>query len=323
MAKEARHHHYIPQCYLRGFATGSGKRCRLTVASLESQEFFETKPRNVAGVRDFNRIQVDGFAPDALEGMLADFEGEVATAIRNIANSQKFDGEDRNAVLNLIALLAVRSPQQREHWRQFEEKVMKQIMGLSLATKERWENQTRRMKEAGYKVDDSLSYEDMRAFYEKDEYDVRFNNEHHLALEFKGHDVVLRTLADHKWKLHITNEENGCFVTTDRPVVITWNHPEEVPVMMRGSPGFGMPDTEVLFPLTQNLLLLGTFEGEDAIVDAAPELVAVSNRRMIEHAFEQVYTPRKVFPYIGPDHQYCHDRHFMERFEEYRRKAKA
>ena len=31
MPKEARHHHYLPQCYLRGFAAGSWKRCRLTI----------------------------------------------------------------------------------------------------------------------------------------------------------------------------------------------------------------------------------------------------------------------------------------------------
>lgn len=85
MANEARHHHYLPRCYLRGFAVGSGKKCRLTVANLKNDVFFETNPHNVGGVRDFNRIELAGFKPDALEGMLANFEGEVATGIRNVA----------------------------------------------------------------------------------------------------------------------------------------------------------------------------------------------------------------------------------------------
>lgn len=94
MANEARHHHYIPQCYLRNFAVGSGKRCRLTVCNLNSKQYFETNPRNVAGVRDFMRVDVEGVKPDALEGMLSEFEGKAATSIRNIIATQKLEGDD-------------------------------------------------------------------------------------------------------------------------------------------------------------------------------------------------------------------------------------
>jgi hypothetical protein len=321
MAKEARHHHYISRCYLRGFAKGSGKHCRLTVANLESQQFFETNPRNVGGLRDFNRVQMEGFKPDALEGMLSNFEGQVATAIRNVAESSTFEGDDKIAILNLVALLAVRSPQQRENWRQFEEKIMKRILGLSLASKERWETQMQDMEKAGKGIKDPLSYEEMKAFYKKDEYDIKLNTEHHLALEFKGFEAVLPFLVGRKWKLYTTTEEEGLFITTDRPVVLTWNHPEQIPVMMRDSPGFGMQDTEVLFPLTRNTLLLGAFEGENGTVVASTPFVAGANIRMIHHAFEQVYSSKKVFPYLGPDLQFHHDRHFMERFQVRRRSA--
>lgn len=319
MANEARHHHYIPQCYLRGFAVGSGKRCRITVANLESQIFFETNPRNVGGVRDFNRVELEGFKPDALEGMLANFEGQVATAIRNVAQSSKFEGDDRIAILNLLALLAVRSPENRENFRQFEEDVMKKMLGLSLASKERWEAQMKAMKKAGKGLKEEISYEEVRAFYEADQYDILMNNEHHLSLEFKGFEAVLPLLVARKWKLYTTTEHEGCFITTDRPVVITWNHPEDIPVMMRDSPGLGMADTEIQFPVTRDHLLIGAFEGEDGTVTATTQLVAGANLRMIQHAFQQVYSPKKVFPYIGPDLQFHHDRQFMERFEAHRR----
>lgn len=321
MANEARHHHYIPQCYLRGFATGSGKRARLTVANLDAQEFFETKPRNVAGVRDFNRIDIEGFKPDALEGMLSNFEGEVATAIRNLSASHKFEGDDRNTVLNLVALLSVRSPQMRENIRQFEEKIMKNILALSLATKERWESQLKQMEEAGKGIKDPVSYEDMVKSFNGDEYTIKMNNEHYIALEMKTHDTVLKVLSERKWKLYTTTEEIGYFVTTDRPVVLTWNHPEKIPPMMRHSPGFGREDTEVLFPLTKEMLLLGSFEGEDGTEATNDILVAVLNTKMIQQSFGQVYAPKKTFPYLGPDRMPYHDRHFMERFEAHRRKA--
>jgi len=318
---EARHHHHIPQCYLRGFSTGSGKKCRVQVANLVPQVWFETNPRNIGGVRDFNRIELEGFEPDALEGMLSNFEGEVATAIRNIVASHKFDGADRNAVLNLIALLAVRSPQNREQLRKFEEEVLKKVLGLSLATKERWEAQEAEMKKAGYEMPNEIPYEQMKEFYESDEYTISLNTEHHIAMELQSHDVVLRTLADRKWKLYITNEDKGFFVTTDRPVVLTWNHPEEMPVMMRDSPGFGMTETDLIFPLTKELLLVGSFEGEDAVLEAPAEFVAFANMRMIRYSHGQVYAAKRSFPYIGPDRRFYNDRHFMEQWEPYRKKT--
>lgn len=298
---------------------GSGKRRKINVANLTTAQFFETNPRNVGGVRDFNRIELPGFKPDALEGMLANFEGEVAAAIRNVEQSHRFEGADRNAILNLVALLAVRSPQMREQMREFEERVMKQLLGLTLATKERWEGQMRQMKASGYEVDDSLSYEDMKKFYESDEYTIGLNREHHIGLEFAGHNTVLEALSARKWRLCITTQEKGCFVTTDRPVVLTWNNPQEIPPLMRHSPGFGMGDTEVLFPLTQNMALVGAFDGEDRMEDADMFFVAGANARMIGYAFAQVYAPKRVFPYVGPGMTYRHDRHFFETMAPLRR----
>ncbi len=324
MEKEARHHHYLPQCYLRGFAVGSGKRCHLTVANIASKKYFETNPRNVGGVRDFNRVDIAGFKPDALEGMLANFEGQVATALRSVDGSRKFEGDDRVFILNLVALLAVRSPQMREHWRKMEEQLMKKMLGLSLASKTRWEAQEAAMAKAGRGPkpgEPTISYEQMKEFYEKDEYDIRLNQEHHIGIEFQTHDVVLRALMARKWEMHaIENDDLGSYVTTDRPVVITWNNPEKVPAMYRDSPGFGMPDTEVLFPITKNLIVIGSFEGKDGTVPATTPLVAGANTKMIHHAFEQIYGPKTVILYIGPDMQFYHDRNFLDKWERFKQK---
>lgn len=303
---------------------GSGKQCRLTVASIAGKNYFETNPRNVGGVRDFNRIEIAGFKPDALEGMLANFEGQVATALRNVAQARKFDGDDRVLILNLVALLAVRSPQMREHWRQMEEQMMKKMLGLSLASKDRWEAQEAAMAKAGRGPkpgDPAISYEQIKEFYEKDEYDVTLNREHHIGIEFKSHDVVLKVLMARKWEMHaIASDDVGCFVTTDRPVVLTWRNAEKVPITFRESPGFGMPDTEVLFPITKNLIVIGAFEGKDGTVSATTPFVAGANTKMIHHAFEQMYGPKKVIPYIGPDLKFYNDRNFLDKWERFKRK---
>ena len=325
MAKnEARHHHHIPQYYLRGFATGSGAKARVTVAALKAQNFFETNPRNIGGEKDFLRIDIEGYAPDSLEKAMADFDAQGAAAIKNVSKSHSFEGDDRIMILNLIALFAVRSPQMRENWRQFQERIMKMTMSMTLSTKDRWESQVRKMKVAGIEISEDVTYEQLKEFHERGEYDITMNREWHIGLELKGFDAVLRALADRKWRLYVAEEKNGPFVTSDRPVVLTWNHPQKIPVMMRNSPGFGMPDTEVYFPLTHRMTLVGAFEDEkEGTHPAEMPMIAIANTRMIEHAFEQLYTTNKTFPYIAPSFNIYQDALFMERFAAERKRRDA
>jgi hypothetical protein len=318
MANEARHHHHIPQFYLRGFAASTGKDdYKLTVANLEAGKFFETNPRNVGGERDFNRIEIEGHAPDALEQKLAGFEAEVAESIRRVAESQKFEGDDRRNILNLIALLAVRSPQMREHIRKMQEQLMKKMLSISLASKERWEQQEARMIAAGKGAppgEPRLTYEQVKEFHEQGEYDILLNRGYHIGLELRMHNLVLHALAARKWTLYTSDEAAGCFVTTDRPVMLTYVKPMEVPLLYRNSPGFGMPETEVMFPLTRHMTLVGMFEGGESVVKANTYIVAHANTKMIHGSYRQVYMPKQAVPHLGTDLKTYHDERFMERY---------
>jgi hypothetical protein len=316
MAKgEARQHHYIPQCYLRGFSVKGKKHWQVTVANIKSGEFFETNTKNVGGERDFNRIEVPDHKTDALETAYSKFETSVAPAIRRVVESRKFEGDDRIAILNLMALLAVRGPHMREHWRQANENLMKRVMDVALATKERWEGQMRQMKEAGREVKEDITYDQIKDFHERGEYDVNMNREWFIALELKMFESVLMTLVNRKWVLYVVDPTVGVFVTCDRPVALYNKEPEKMPKMIRDSPGFGMRGTQILFPLTAQLALVGDFEDvEDGTQEAKLPLVAMANLRMIERAMSQVYTIKRTFPYVGPPFRIYHDSRFMERF---------
>lgn len=70
MAKEKsepRRQHFVPQFYLRGFA---GEKDQLFVVDRPSKKTFRTAPKNVAAERDFNRVEVEGIAPNAVEKAL-------------------------------------------------------------------------------------------------------------------------------------------------------------------------------------------------------------------------------------------------------------
>lgn len=311
----ARLHHHIPQGYLRGFGWKGKKFWYTNVAALRAQNWFQPNVKNIGAEKDFLRIDVEGHAPDALEKAMAGFDDQGATAIRNINVSKKFEGDDKIMVLNLIALLAVRSPQMRENLRQSQESILKMSMDLTLSTKKRWEGQIKRMKEAGVKDTEEVTYEQLKEFHDRGEYDINMNREWFIGLEVQSFDVVLHTLVDRKWRLYVADETSGPFVTSDRPVVPTWNHPEKMPAMMRHSLGYAMTDTEVYFPINHHMALVGSFEDEeDGTHKASAQMVAIANTRIIEHAFEQVYTIKKVFPYIRPPFNLYQDAQFMERF---------
>ncbi|MGZ7208509.1 MAG: DUF4238 domain-containing protein [Methanobacterium sp.] len=295
----ARHHHYLSQCYLKGFTKGGSKKSKLTVVDFKEKKRFETIPRNVGGIRDFNRIDVKGFDQNVLEKSLSEFEGEAASALSNLEESLDFQGETKSLILNLIALLAARSPQRREHWSGFQTKILENIMELSLADKERWESQIRQMKESGKEVNDNLSYEDMKRFHDSKEYDITFAREHHINMEFVVVEAILPYLDHRNWLLIKATDESGPFITTDNPVILTWNEPEKIPPFYRNSPGYGMRNTQVYFPVSRNIALVGEFEGRLGVIDGTSELVAALNSKMLAFTYKQVYSSKIGFYFHG------------------------
>jgi hypothetical protein len=164
-----------------------------------------------------------------------------------------------------------------------------------------------------------LTYEEVKEFHERGEYDILLNRGYHIGLELRTHDPVLHALAARKWTLYLSDDATGCFVTTDRPVMLTYVNPMDVPPLYRNSPGFNMRETEVMFPLTQHMTLVGMFEGEESVVKANTYVVAHANTKMIHGAFAQVYMPKRAIPYLGLDLQTYHDDRFMERYAAARR----
>jgi hypothetical protein len=74
-------HHYVPTMYLRGF---TGAKGQLLAIDQPHDKWFRTSPDNVAEKKNFNRIDVPGMDPNAIEKALSEFEGEVAPALERI-----------------------------------------------------------------------------------------------------------------------------------------------------------------------------------------------------------------------------------------------
>lgn len=294
----ARHHHYLSQCYLKGFTNGGSKKSKLEVIDVRKKKNFTTIPRNIGGIRDFNRIDADGLDPNVLEKSLAAFEGEVATALKKFDTGCDFDGEVKELILNLIAMFASRSPERREHMRSFQAQVIERMMKLSIATKERWESQITQLKESDRELND-VSYEDIKTFVEGKQYTIDVAREHHIRMESVAIEAILPCLAGRNWMVIKSTEETGPFITSDHPVNLSWKEPDSIPPFYRNSPGFGLKDTQVCFPVSQSIALIGEFDGAEGIYEGTKDLVAALNTKMLYFVHKQLYAPKLNF--------YCHN----------------
>lgn len=295
----ARHHHYLSQCYLKGFTKGGAKKSKLTVIDLEENRYFETIPRNVGGIRDFNRISDEGVDQNILEKSLSDFEGAAASALRKLEEGAIFEGEIKDLILNLLAMVAIRSPQRREHFRQFQAQIAERVIDLALATKERWESQIRQLKKSGADLDYNVTYEDMKMFYENKEYSIEVARERHIHLESVGIKAILPCLFQRNWLLVKSTSVSGSFITTDNPANLTWNKPDKIPQLYRSSPGYGMKDTQVYFPVSKNIALIGEFDGHKGTIDGTREIIADLNSKILMFTYKQLYAPNFSFYFRG------------------------
>lgn len=312
MSTDARNHHYVPQTYLRAFTDGESKKSKFTVYDVDTKKRFETIPRNVCAVRDFNRVSIPGIDPNAIESGMGKFESLIAPAVAEIDSKNKFEGKAKNTILNLIALLAVRHPNRRESMRKFHAQIAKITMSMVLSRPEMYEKITAKIRSEGKNEDNVSSYEDVKAFFGSDKYDIEVSNESHLHSEETMHETALPLLAERQWRLYRANPADGYFITSDHPVSLTWRNPSRIPPLYRHSPGFGMRDTEVLFPLTKNLLLIGTFDGEDGYQDASHLLIAASNSRVANSCSRQIYSTKRAFSALNHKKQIIDGADFLK-----------
>ncbi len=286
----ARHHHFLSQCYLKGFTCGQSKKSKLAVIDLKRNTSFETIPRNVGGVRDFNKIEIAGVDPNCLEHELSKFENQVATALKNLRETLNFSGETKGIILNFIALIACRSPERREYMRQSEAQFAEGVMSAILGSKEMWESQIHNLKE-------NISYEDIKKLIDSKKYTIEVPREEHIRTEQVLISTILPSLFMRRWLLVISDKKSGPFITTDSPVNLLWKDPEKIPPFYRDSPGFMSKETRVYFPISQELALIGEFDGDETKVKITEYLVAIFNSVTICKCPTQIYAPKFDFKF--------------------------
>ncbi len=282
----ARNHHYVPQYYLKGFAKPCSKDGKLTVFDLKDRKSFVTRPRNVAARRDYNRIEIEGQNPNAVENKLAELEALGDQAFRRIIAARSIeDRDDFSFVHVLLARIAISNPAFRDQRDQIISQVGSMMMHNMVATSERWDAITGQMgPELG---GDPIPYEEARAAVEGGGIVANATRETLIEQEIMLWPSILPLLEQRKWTLLIAPPGSTGFITSDRPFSLQWNDE----TMNRGPYGVGLgcADTTLIFPLSHSLAVVGSFEhgGGSSVVDES--IVAAVNFSLFQAAMRQVY----------------------------------
>jgi hypothetical protein len=312
----ARQHHYLPQFYLRAFAKKPSPKAKLYVFDMLKGNWLPhpTSTKGLGTRRDFNRVDMDGHPIDALENSLSKFESDAAMALRRIIEScQMPDGDDYIYLMNIVAMISVRNPWTRKNFGNFKKEIIERTIDLTLASRQRFESSVKKMKEDGYGLDlPDVSYEEMLTFYEEKNYDITIANQSFFSAEFGAIDTVIKTLLKRKWTFLIADNNAGYFVCGDDPMCLRWNSPN----LDAGNwpPGHGLKNTEVIFPLSKNIAMVGTFDGKDRTVKANRTVVATLNTILINNCDRHVYSPKGEFDFIGTDQRIYQSNSFCRWF---------
>lgn len=123
----AKLHHFVPQSYLRGFAT---EKERITAIPLDrSRSRFTASVKNVAAQTHFHTVP-EAEEPDGFEKILSAVEGEASDIIRRIeAGEFPLPEDDRSSLSFYLALQAVRGPDTRRTIEQLQADIVRIEVG--------------------------------------------------------------------------------------------------------------------------------------------------------------------------------------------------
>jgi len=301
--KMPRRHHFLPQFYLAGFTSSGDRDGTLWILNREDGKRWQGKPESVAHQRDFYRVDdVPGVPPDAFEKGFAVFEGQAAEVLKKILAEKDLPAsgtDDFDILINLIALMAARVPATRTALTKPLEEVAKMATEMMVATPDHFHAAVEKARAAGVRLPEKIDYDAMREFVRGEHYSIEVSQAWHVKQIFEMVDTLLPLLAARKWSLFVADDGSGDFITSDRPVALAWTSAPQQPGIF--GPGFGLTETDVTFPLSKKLAVLGRFEGDAGRFGADRPRVATINSRTGMYCERFLCSSREDFPWLKSD----------------------
>jgi hypothetical protein len=293
---QPRKHHYISRFYLAGFSKSGGSKANLHVHDITRKNYFVSSALDTPTKRDFNRIEIDGHEY-SLETALSGLETVASKAFERVSADRKWpENDDLAFLLNFMCLFSMRNPRARDYFCELEKLKVEKIMDSVVSSEDTFLGHMKQLKD-NIGIDQNVSFQHMKDFIENKRYKLEIPRERLIQTEFKVFDTVLPTFFNRYWTFIWSDQESGEFITSDHPVsLISLLPPTVYPT------GFGSPKTEVVFPVSRYVAMMGVFEDTYPVeVHANKKLVANLNGRTKNFAINQVYSAHRNFDYLDTD----------------------
>ena len=201
-------------------------------------------------------------------------------------------------LMYFISLMAVRVPATRSIISGANEKILKQVFRLIASQRLIWEGIREEMKNEGMEVDESFGYDEFKKFVDSDKYRITTNQNWLVSIILQTSQTIYLTMIGRTWSIVSCDADAGGFISSDRPAVLVFT--KRMPPIY--SPGFGLSDTELTFPLNKRVLLIGRFDGKsDSVILKDEKSIAYYNGRTASHAERFFFSSREEFTWLDKD----------------------
>ena len=150
-------------------------------------------------------------------------------------------------------------------------------------------------REGALPKDYDVTYDEMKAAFQGGSFKLVLNNNALVSLALQLLDHIMPLLFRRGWHLLRAPTVSGGFITSDRPFCLMWSDPAR-----RTSPrppGLALQATDIYFPISRQLAVVGAFNVANTIEDVDEARVAVANSAMTDGADRQVYARDHSFRY--------------------------
>ena len=287
-------HHYLSKFYLAGFTSNGKQDGDLYCFDLKKRNVRKSKVKEEGHKRYFNRIESDMFDENALERELSKFETDAARVFQDIIKTKTLPStpEDWGIFFYYIALLGVRNPANRQSLDDVKSDLMKVSFELLLSDSKVWENYKSKFDNNELTDIKKMSLFEAREKLLKSDLSIITAPGEFSKIELPAVDKVTESLSRRKWTLFDASNCSYDFITSDRPVKLFWNNGLND---LGWGPGFGLKNSDLFFPLSKNVYLIGRFENPYPHLVANEKLVSSINTMQIYYTNRFLYGPNNFF----------------------------
>lgn len=287
--------HFVTQSYLRGFATGAGRKSMLYVYERNNPKPFRQKPQQAARQTNYYSFtKADGTVDDSIESLLGMVESRAIPVLKKLASDDlQLNWEARDQISLFVAFQELRVPSARENYQNLLGQLVKRISEISASVPGLLESDIRELESKGESFKE-LTADSLRESLKRGEYTFKAGQKTSLLAMLTLAPRLHALYREMEWRV-IRTPATSPFVTSDNPVV------KFDPQHRSGFWGIGMasPTIEIRFPVSKSTFLVFTHDKDRQdtwlkLMDAGKQAEADALRQTLPKITYHKATPNAV-----------------------------